>query len=319
MDTSSVLEKYTQDLSNLPLEIRHLLEEIRNKDVQVLEARKRYQAKDNQLHKFIRANGTLTKHPKESQLYSKIEEDMKLVQKLQKEKILLSNTALFLVSKHLFHFETDIAKLERDELLPLVETSFEDGDSGFKNEINNALNGISESLSATPTSRTGTAQGTPAVESIKKQQQKRKQTITIKGTISTSRPLKRVKSEEVEDNNNNSNNNNNNNIRIKLTSGPDNGSSLGSGLSHGSSLNLMGGNGGENGPSNNGEDADNNLYCFCQRVSFGEMIGCDNDDCKYEWFHWSCVGITSPPKDDEIWYCPDCAPKMEKRKKKRKV
>ena len=38
-----------------------------------------------------------------------------------------------------------------------------------------------------------------------------------------------------------------------------------------------------NGP--NGEDADNNLYCFCQRVSFGEMIGCDNEDCKYEWFH----------------------------------
>lgn len=69
---------------------------------------------------------------------------------------------------------------------------------------------------------------------------------------------------------------------------------------------------------NTGEDADNNLYCFCQRVSFGEMIGCDNDDCKYEWFHWACVGITSPPKDDEIWYCPDCSPKMEKRKKKRK-
>ena len=69
----------------------------------------------------------------------------------------------------------------------------------------------------------------------------------------------------------------------------------------------------------NGDDADNNLYCFCQRVSFGEMIGCDNDDCKYEWFHWSCVGITSPPKDDEIWYCPDCAPKMEKERKRERI
>ena len=78
-------EKYTQDLSNLPLEVRHLLEEIKSKDVQVSEARKRYQTRDHQLHKFIRTNGTLTKHPKEDQLYSKIEEDMKLVQKLQKE------------------------------------------------------------------------------------------------------------------------------------------------------------------------------------------------------------------------------------------
>ena len=31
MDTSTVLEKYTQDLSNLPLEVRHLLEEIKAK------------------------------------------------------------------------------------------------------------------------------------------------------------------------------------------------------------------------------------------------------------------------------------------------
>jgi len=31
------------------------------------------------------------------------------------------------------------------------------------------------------------------------------------------------------------------------------------------------------------EERDENLYCFCQRGSFGEMIGCDSDDCKYEW------------------------------------
>ena len=26
------------------------------------------------------------------------------------------------------------------------------------------------------------------------------------------------------------------------------------------------------------------------------MIGCDNDFCKYEWFHYSCVGITRKPR-----------------------
>ena len=76
MDTTTVLDKYTQDLSNLPLEVKHLLQELKNKDVQLQEARKRYQTKDNQIHKFIRANGTLTKHPKEQQIYNKIEEDM---------------------------------------------------------------------------------------------------------------------------------------------------------------------------------------------------------------------------------------------------
>ena len=45
-------------------------------------------------------------------------------------------------------------------------------------------------------------------------------------------------------------------------------------------------------------------YCYCNRISFGEMIGCDNDNCKIEWFHTECVGLTAPPKG--TWYCPDC-------------
>ena len=33
-------------------------------------------------------------------------------------------------------------------------------------------------------------------------------------------------------------------------------------------------------------------YCFCNNVSYGEMIECDNEACLYEWFHFPCVGIT---------------------------
>lgn len=287
MDTSTVLEKYTQDLSNLPLEVMHLLEEVKNKDVQLIEARKRYQMKDNQIHKFIRSNGTLTKHPKEQQLTIKIEEDMNVVQKLQREKILLANTALFLLSKHLCNFETDIAKLERDELLPPADNEWEDG----KGDLN-ALSGLSDTISGSATPRHVHDMGTPQSESNRRLQ-KRKHGVRSGSSIG-SRPLKRMRSEEVED--------------LFLPK------SFASSLGMGGDLSprMMG-----EGPA--GDDADNNLYCFCQRVSFGEMIGCDNDDCKYEWFHWTCVGITAPPKDDEIWYCPDCAPKMEKRKKKRKT
>ena len=165
MDTSTVLEKYTQDLSNLPLEVRHLLE-IKSKRCTSLRSRKRYQTRDHQLHKFIRTNGTLTKHQKEDQLYSKIEEDMKLVQKLQKEKILLANTALFLISKHLYHFETNIAKLERDELLPPLEHPIELTEVP-KDEYAKSLNGFSDSASATPTPRNGSS-ATPVAETVKK-------------------------------------------------------------------------------------------------------------------------------------------------------
>ena len=59
------------------------------------------------------------------------------------------------------------------------------------------------------------------------------------------------------------------------------------------------------------DEEDQQLYCTCQRVSFGDMVGCDNDDCHYQWFHWPCVGVKSEPKGE--WLCPECR-KMERGK-----
>lgn len=52
------------------------------------------------------------------------------------------------------------------------------------------------------------------------------------------------------------------------------------------------------------EGEDTTLYCFCQKVSFGDMVGCDNDNCKYQWFHWGCVGLKNEPAGE--WLCPEC-------------
>ncbi|CAN3364456.1 chromatin modification-related protein Yng2p [Diutina catenulata] len=277
MDTASVLDKYTQDLSNLPSEVRFLLEELRNKDTQLQEVRKRWQSRDAQLHKAIKQGSTLQKHPKEAQINQKIDEDQKTVNKLQQEKVLLANSALFLVSKHLFAFEADIAKLEADDLLPPESAVFVDE---YKSEYGVSDSGLSGS--ATPRTNTPVNPTDPVRRSLKRKM----------GRTMGSR-LKR---------------------RLHLDDDDDDDLSRFSAGSFALTKDEF-----DHPHSGPGDDADNNLYCFCQRVSFGEMIGCDNDDCKYEWFHWSCVGITSPPKDDEVWYCPDCSPKMEKRKKKRKV
>ncbi|KAI0180983.1 hypothetical protein GGR52DRAFT_522478 [Hypoxylon sp. FL1284] len=81
-------------------------------------------------------------------------------------------------------------------------------------------------------------------------------------------------------------------------------------------------------------DADEPRYCICNRVSFGTMIQCDNVDvratktavtparhynpsrktlttahvqnCKQEWFHLECVGLSEIPARTTKWYCPDC-------------
>ncbi|OBZ90085.1 Inhibitor of growth protein 5 [Choanephora cucurbitarum] len=54
-------------------------------------------------------------------------------------------------------------------------------------------------------------------------------------------------------------------------------------------------------------------YCYCNQVSFGDMVACDGENCEKEWFHYACVGLTEPPIGK--WYCEDCSTEEGYRKK----
>jgi hypothetical protein len=51
-------------------------------------------------------------------------------------------------------------------------------------------------------------------------------------------------------------------------------------------------------------DPNEPVYCSCKRISFGEMIACENPNCPTEWYHFECAGLTEAPNVD--WYCPTC-------------
>ncbi|KAG8530927.1 uncharacterized protein KY384_004284 [Bacidia gigantensis] len=58
--------------------------------------------------------------------------------------------------------------------------------------------------------------------------------------------------------------------------------------------------GNEDGEDGEGGGEDEPRYCICEDYSYGEMVGCDNDDCAREWFHLKCVGLSkAPPKTSE--------------------
>lgn len=61
-------------------------------------------------------------------------------------------------------------------------------------------------------------------------------------------------------------------------------------------------------------DPDEQRYCICNEVAFGDMVACDNKNCPYEWYHYPCVGITDTPKGK--WYCPQCSVTMKRRNRK---
>lgn len=51
------------------------------------------------------------------------------------------------------------------------------------------------------------------------------------------------------------------------------------------------------------EDEDEPRYCYCNQVSYGNMIACDNDDCPREWFHLPCVKLDKAPVGRTKWFC----------------
>lgn len=58
-------------------------------------------------------------------------------------------------------------------------------------------------------------------------------------------------------------------------------------------------------------------YCICRQVAYGKMVGCDNDDCANEWFHFDCVNIRYKPKGK--WYCQNCRSGSNQRKLNQKL
>ena len=53
-------------------------------------------------------------------------------------------------------------------------------------------------------------------------------------------------------------------------------------------------------------DDDEPRYCYCNGVSFGEMVGCDGDSCVREWFHLGCVGLKVAPKGNCKFFVSIC-------------
>ncbi|KAH7886223.1 hypothetical protein F5I97DRAFT_1878570 [Phlebopus sp. FC_14] len=60
-------------------------------------------------------------------------------------------------------------------------------------------------------------------------------------------------------------------------------------------------------------EGDDRRYCFCNGVSYGEMIACDDENCEREWFHITCIGLTVPPQGS--WFCEACRAKQRNAKR----
>lgn len=96
--------------------------------------------------------------------------------------------------------------------------------------------------------------------------------------------------------------------------------------------NSVGADGGGNDGGDEGDNDDGRTYCYCDGVSYGEMIACDDENCEREWvrilmfvffligftdydcvqFHLSCIGLTVCPEGS--WFCDTCKNKRNNKR-----
>lgn len=279
MDPSSLLEQTVQDVSNLQSEFHYILEEIKSNDVQQYDVKRKYLQLDNNIHKHIKQNGSLIPVPNEEDIYSKIKESMEEARDIQKDKCILSNTVLFLVSKHLAKLEKNIEILEEDGLLAPLEEDVDSGNEATRASSVNSTNSEKKRKAVSP------AEASSDKQNFKKRKQhSRASSGKPEGTKSVSIKV--------------------GSTPVHTTDGDGNYALQDLGDDLFSAYN------------NNEDEEDKTLYCFCRSVSYGEMVACDGPNCKYEWFHYSCVNLREPPKG--TWFCPDCTQELAKNTLKRK-
>ncbi|CCF58135.1 hypothetical protein KAFR_0D04880 [Kazachstania africana CBS 2517] len=278
MDPSLALEQTLQDISNLEAEFHHAYEEIGANDGDIQEHQKKYMQKDSQIQKFIKQNGAIAEHPNESELNRDMQSELKEMLSLQKEKCKLANTALFMVAKHLSKLERNLTILEEDGVLAPME---EDEDQDIRTELSRESSVLS---TTSERKRRASPSVSSSVPPLLKKKRQLKAPSLLKQSTSARQDQKSALSSPDKSN-----------AEVDSFSGD-----------------LFSG-GNENEEE---EEEDKKLYCFCQSVSYGEMVACDGPHCKYEWFHYACVNLKEPPKG--TWYCPDCKQEMAKNKLKRK-
>ena len=291
MDPSSVLEQTTQDVSNLPSEFHHILEEIRSSDMELYDLRKKSSMKESQLQKYIKQQGSLAENPKEDEYSEKIKEELDLSRELQRKKCAMANTALFLVTKHLAKLEKSVIILEEDGLLaPLEEDVDSSGEYSRENSVMSANERRKRKAPSAGSSKGGVKrrkQTRVSPSRLADHDQESQQQLQIDHNHHHPRQHQQTPSKDETDNSPLPLVARDTNFDLQATS-DDLFASL-----------------------HNNEEEDKTLYCFCQSVSYGEMVACDGENCKFEWFHYSCVNLKEPPKG--AWFCPDCRQQMSKR------
>lgn len=295
MDAATLLDYYIHDMANIPEETQFTMKALQKKDIEYDKIINQMETLEAQLSKHIKQNGVIVRHPKEDVITAQMNKLYRKAKQIQEEKSLLINTALYNISKNTFKFQKDVRRL--------VETGAIDSWDVNDNEDVLLLSSGGSTLAGIegPTSVKNSISHYNSHNNLEVNETTRR---LNSASLDTKRIKRRDKTPIVDESSHSR----------EFTPSRRRDMASGTTVVKKPGRRVPSGSNNDNGA--NGDDED--LYCFCQQVSYGEMVACDNPTCKYEWFHYDCVGLKEIPNG--VWYCPDCRkdPKTTDKKKKTK-
>ncbi|KAI0320164.1 hypothetical protein OF83DRAFT_1169587 [Amylostereum chailletii] len=312
-EAAAVAADYINSLDNLPNEVQHLLFEIKYKDARFQELQQEIQKEGTKYVRHSLRAGTAEMTTKDNQIPQKIAEYYAEADKLCEEKIKLAERIDDLIARTRARLDHDLGRVLalQGEDTSQLNSSFVSTSRSAAQQMNESFRSASISLpEAVPI--TPVAPSAPVIAPAPK---RRKITATASvNAIKLPSPAPMAIP-----------------TRTRITHqtshrpSPARGRKAPSPSPIGHDEDAEGEDDVDE-MGDDGEDSeDKNLYCFCLRPSFGEMIGCDNDDCDRQWFHLSCVNVKPPLP--EVWYCETCVKKgfptvtvngIERHKKKKR-
>ena len=65
------------------------------------------------------------------------------------------------------------------------------------------------------------------------------------------------------------------------------------------------------------ETPSSDIWCYCRKGEYGEMIKCESGHCKIDWFHTDCLKIARIPRGKRL--CPECRKKAATDRKRKRT
>lgn len=294
-EAAAVAMDYITTLDNLPAEVQHLLVEIKHKETKSQELLQEITKETSRYIRHSLRSGATPLSTKDEQIPQKIDQNYAEVDRLAQEKLKIAERLGLLIQRARTRLDYDLRRV-------LILQGDDPGQPAFVSTSRNPVQEINDSLRLAIADAAPIIPPAPVVLSAVQPpaQKKRKVTATV-AAASIKLPSPAPATVPVLPQ------------RTRLAQQQSHRASPARGRQAqpeppGPDEDAEGEDDVEEGNGDEDEDnEDKTLYCFCQKMSYGEMVACDNAECAYQWFHLPCVNLKPPLP--EVWYCSDCISK----------